>query len=90
LFGDFTAMAAWLPRWRARADAGSVARMALVNPAVIARNHQVEAALEAATAGDMAPFDALLAAVQAPFVEREGFMMPAPTGFGAYVTYCGT
>ena len=90
LFDDFTAMAAWLPRWRARADAGSVARMALVNPAVIPRNHQVEAALEAATARDMAPFNALLVAVQAPFVEREGFMLPAPTGFGAYVTYCGT
>jgi uncharacterized protein YdiU (UPF0061 family) len=57
---------------------------------VIPRNHQVEAALEAATAGDMAPFQALLAAVQEPFVEREGFMLAAPTGFGPYVTYCGT
>ncbi|WP_309664249.1 protein adenylyltransferase SelO family protein [Tabrizicola sp.] len=90
LFADFTAMAAWLPRWRARTDAGSLARMAAVNPAVIPRNHQVEAALAAATAGDLAPFEALLAAVQAPFAEREGFMLPAPTGFGPYVTFCGT
>ena len=90
LFDDFTAMAAWLPRWRARVDGGALARMAAVNPAVIPRNHQVEAALTAATAGDMVPFHALLAAVQEPFVEREAFMLPAPTGFGPYVTYCGT
>ncbi len=90
LFDDFTAMTAWLPRWRARAGDGVGARLAAANPAVIPRNHQVEAALAAATAGDIAPFEALLAAVTEPFVEREGFMLQAPTGFGPYVTYCGT
>ncbi|WP_431299387.1 protein adenylyltransferase SelO [Tabrizicola sp. BL-A-41-H6] len=90
LFDDFTAMAQWLPRWRARAGEGVEARVRAANPAVIPRNHQVEAALAAATEGDMAPFEALLAAVQEPFVEREAFMLPAPTGFGPYVTYCGT
>jgi uncharacterized protein YdiU (UPF0061 family) len=57
---------------------------------VIPRNHQVEAALEAATAGDMAPFNALLAAVTQPFAEAEAYLLPAPTGFGPYVTFCGT
>ncbi len=90
LFQDFTAMKAWLPRWRARAGDGAAERVARANPAVIPRNHQVEAALTAATAGDMAPFHALLQAVQEPFVERETYMLPAPTGFGDYVTYCGT
>jgi uncharacterized protein YdiU (UPF0061 family) len=90
LFADFTAMAAWLPRWRARAGEGVARRIAGANPAVIPRNHKVEAALTAATAGDMAPFHALLAAVQAPFTEAEPFMLPAPSGFGDYVTYCGT
>ncbi len=90
LFDDFSAMAGWLPRWRARAGAGVAARLLAANPAVIPRNHQVEAALDAATAGDMAPFHALLAALQAPFVESEAYMLPAPTGFGPYVTYCGT
>ncbi|MFE3838725.1 protein adenylyltransferase SelO [Pseudogemmobacter sonorensis] len=87
---DFTAMAAWLPRWRARLDAGSAARMAAVNPAVIARNHRVEAALEAAEAGDMAPFEALWAALRQPFVENPEFMAPAPADFGPYMTFCGT
>jgi serine/tyrosine/threonine adenylyltransferase len=90
LFDDFTAMAEWLPRWRARSGDGASARVLAANPAVIPRNHQVEAALDAATAGDMAPFETLLAAVREPFVEWEGFMLPAPTGFGPYVTYCGT
>jgi uncharacterized protein YdiU (UPF0061 family) len=90
LFADFTAMAAWLPRWRARAGEGVARRLTQANPAVIPRNHKVEDALTAATAGDMAPFHALLAAVQAPFAEAEPFMLPAPSGFGDYVTYCGT
>jgi serine/tyrosine/threonine adenylyltransferase len=90
LFDDFTRMAAWLPRWRARAGVGAEARIALANPAVIPRNHKVEEALAAATAGDMAPFDALLAAVQHPFAEAGPYMLPAPTGFGHYVTFCGT
>ena len=90
LFDDFRAMETWLPRWRARAGEGASERIAAANPAVIPRNHQVEAALTSASAGDMTPFHALLAAVQQPFVEAEAFMLPAPTGFGRYVTFCGT
>ena len=90
LFDDFTQMGAWLPRWRARAGEGAAARLARANPAVIPRNHKVEEALTAATDGDMAPFHALLARVQTPFTEVEPYMLPAPTGFGSYVTYCGT
>jgi uncharacterized protein YdiU (UPF0061 family) len=90
LFTDFARMESWLPRWRARAGDGAVARIAVANPAVIPRNHQVEAARAAATAGDMAPFHALMAAIRHPLTESETFMLPAPTGFGAYVTYCGT
>jgi serine/tyrosine/threonine adenylyltransferase len=90
LFDDFTAMDAWLPRWHARAGEGAAQRLSQVNPAVIPRNHQVEEALTAATDGDMAPFHALLAAIRAPFTEAEPYMLPAPSGFGQYVTFCGT
>ena len=90
LFPDFTAMAAWLPRWRARLAPDAPALLRAANPAVIPRNHRVEEALEAATAGDMAPFHTLLAAVTRPFEEDEDYMLPAPSGFGRYVTYCGT
>jgi uncharacterized protein YdiU (UPF0061 family) len=90
LFDDFRAMEAWLPRWQARAGGGAAKRIAAANPAVIPRNHKVEAALAAATAGDMAPFHALLAAIREPFTEAEPYMLPAPGGFGPYVTFCGT
>ncbi|MBN8632145.1 MAG: YdiU family protein [Rhodobacterales bacterium] len=90
LFPDFTRMEAWLPRWRARAGEGVAGRLAMASPAVIPRNHKVEEALSAATGGDLAPFNALLAAIQNPYTEAEPYMLPAPTGFGTYVTYCGT
>ncbi|MFN4201901.1 MAG: protein adenylyltransferase SelO [Tabrizicola sp.] len=90
LFRDFSRMEVWLPRWRARAGDGVEGRVAGANPAVIPRNHKVEEALAAATAGDLAPFQALLAAIRQPFVEAEPYSLPAPTGFGPYVTFCGT
>jgi serine/tyrosine/threonine adenylyltransferase len=83
-------MEAWLPRWRARAGDAAAKRLTQVNPAVIPRNHKVEEALTAATAGDMSPFNALLAAIQSPFLEAERYTLPAPSGFGQYVTFCGT
>ncbi len=86
-------LAEWLPRWRARLGPDAATRLRAANPAVIPRNHKVEEALTAATAGDLAPFTALLSALQDPFAPeagREAFTLPAPTGFGRYVTFCGT
>jgi uncharacterized protein YdiU (UPF0061 family) len=93
LFADATAFRAWLPRWQGRTAPDAAHRMARANPAVIPRNHLVEEALSAATAGDMAPVQALLAALTDPFTDRPGddrYTLPAPQGFGRYVTYCGT
>ncbi len=93
LFAGQTEIVPWLARWRATRAADWVARMAAVNPAVIPRNHLVEEALTAATSGDMAPFHALLDQVRRPFAPvagREAFALPAPQGFGDYVTFCGT
>ncbi|MFM2390813.1 MAG: hypothetical protein RLZZ437_2368 [Pseudomonadota bacterium] len=93
LFADAGTLRAWLPRWQARLAPDAAARMNRVNPAVIPRNHLVEQALEAATHGDMAPFDALLAAITDPFApetRREAFALPAPEGLAPYVTFCGT
>jgi uncharacterized protein YdiU (UPF0061 family) len=65
-----------------------------VNPVYIARNHLVEEALAAATAGDLEPFERLLDVLALPFDERPGierYGAPAPAGFGAsYRTFCGT
>jgi serine/tyrosine/threonine adenylyltransferase len=100
LFGDPSAFGAWAGRWRAEVarrprDATAIAAaMDRVNPVYIARNHHVEDALAAATAGDLAPFERLLDVVARPFEERPGFEAytgPAPATFGdSYRTFCGT
>jgi len=99
LFAEPSAFDAWAERWKARlaspAATPQVTAQAMdrVNPAYIPRNHQVEAALAAATAGDLQPFRALLDVLSQPFDERPGleaFAAPAPPTFGAYRTYCGT
>jgi uncharacterized protein YdiU (UPF0061 family) len=84
----------WLAQWRVRiGPAAALGDLNAVNPAAIPRNHMVQAALDAAEGGDLAPFHALLEQVQNPFAPeagREAFCLPAPTGYGRYTTYCGT
>ncbi|BCW19343.1 UPF0061 protein [Arthrobacter sp. NtRootA9] len=88
---DLAAFDAWAEQWLAvEPDAGLMDR---VNPVYIPRNHLVEEALAAATAGDLEPLWSLLAAVQSPFDERPGlerYAEGAPGDFGNYVTFCGT
>jgi uncharacterized protein YdiU (UPF0061 family) len=91
LFLDLAAFDDWVQRWSASGPDPDV--MDGVNPVYIPRNHLVEEALEAATAGDLDPFGRLLEAVALPFVERPGlerYAAPAPTDFGVYRTFCGT
>ena len=81
----------WLSRWRALGPDAEL--MNHTNPIYIPRNHLVEEALTAATAGDLDPFEQLLAVVTAPYDERPGlerYASPAPEDFGAYRTFCGT
>jgi uncharacterized protein YdiU (UPF0061 family) len=90
-FVDLAAFDEWLGRWRAlNPDADA---MDAANPVYIPRNHLVEEALDAATAGDLDPLQRLLAVVTAPYDERSGFeryAAPAPAEFGTYRTFCGT
>jgi uncharacterized protein YdiU (UPF0061 family) len=73
--------------------AAVAAAMDRVNPVYIPRNHQVEEALTAATAGDLAAFHRLVDVVTRPFEQRPGlddYAEPAPPGCAPHVTYCGT
>lgn len=108
LFGkSAAALEPWLDRWQVRlgsvgqgagtstAGAERLAAMRRANPIYIPRNHQVEAALTAATADDdLAPFETLLSVLRQPFDERESdqvFSEPAPAQQTAsYRTFCGT
>ncbi|WP_353649127.1 protein adenylyltransferase SelO [Nakamurella sp. A5-74] len=85
----------WLGQWRrVGADSIDAAAMAAVNPVYIPRNHLVQEALDAATAGDLAPFTTLVDVLRDPFVERPGldrYALPADADFAAdFQTFCGT
>ncbi|MGA8255437.1 MAG: protein adenylyltransferase SelO family protein, partial [Nocardioides sp.] len=88
---DLPDLDAWLERWQSLAP--DAAAMSRVNPVYIPRNHLVEQALNAATEGELGPFEQLLDVVLRPFDARPGleaYATPAPADFGQYVTYCGT
>jgi len=101
LFADPQAADAWLVRWRQRLAreetpaSGRAAQMRSVNPWVIPRNHRVEEALAGASdAGDLAPFERLLAALHRPYddmPQHAAYAEPAPAAVTAcYRTFCGT
>jgi len=100
LFTEPAPLDAWSTRWHAQlsaqpADPQAIAEaMDHVNPVYIARNHHVEDALAAATAGDLQPFQRLVEVLARPFDERPGmerYAAPAAPSFGeSYTTFCGT
>jgi uncharacterized protein YdiU (UPF0061 family) len=99
LFAEPSAFDAWADGWSAQLSAEGGAPEAVasamdrVNPIYVPRNHRVEEALDAATAGDLEPFRSLVDVLARPFDERPGledYAAPAPADFGAYRTFCGT
>jgi serine/tyrosine/threonine adenylyltransferase len=93
------AFAAWHRRWTERLarqpQPGTevVRLMNAHNPAVIPRNHIVEAALTAATEGDLAPLERLHAALATPYAAADqpaALLNPPPPGTPTCRTFCGT
>jgi uncharacterized protein YdiU (UPF0061 family) len=89
----------WQKRWTARLARQPhpwtevIRLMNAHNPSVIPRNHEVEAALAAATADDLAPLERLLTALANPYDESgqpESLRNPPPPGTPACRTFCGT
>lgn len=81
----------WFARWIACTPDGTA--MDGVNPIYIPRNHLVDEALEAATAGDLSLFERLHEALSDPYTARPGFERYAegpPVNSGPHITYCGT
>ncbi len=98
-FRDPAAFDAWEQNWLARltregrdpAQARAAARA--VNPAFIPRNHQLEAALDAAVSQDYAPFHRLCEVLARPFEdqpEHADLQAPPPPGSAVHRTFCGT
>lgn len=89
----------WLDDWRhftARDPKPSderVAGMLAANPAFIPRNHRVQAALDAAEAGDYDPFRILLDVIRHPFEaqpQRSQYAEPPRPSERVLQTFCGT
>ncbi len=90
---------AWLARWRQRLaqdprpDDERRGLMDQVNPAFIPRNHQVEAALDDAVAGDLGRFDRLFDTLRRPYDDQpDQVLLQAPPTPDQVVraTFCGT
>jgi len=90
---------AWHARWQSRLDRENrpreevYAAMDRINPAVISRNHHVEAALAAAENDDWSVLHELLSALATPYdagIASAKFCDPAPPGSRRYRTFCGT
>jgi len=91
---------AWVTRWRTRLGQEAHSRHAAVtlmrahNPAVMPRNHRVEAAIDAAVhQGDFAPMEALLAVLSTPFdlePQHVVYSTPPAPSERVYQTFCGT
>jgi uncharacterized protein YdiU (UPF0061 family) len=82
---------AWRKEWEAKGPDRSVMRRA--NPAIIPRNHRVEAMIQAAVAEDLELLDQLRAALADPF-EPDGrfdhLRTPPQDEERVVQTFCGT
>jgi uncharacterized protein YdiU (UPF0061 family) len=96
---DLAAFDAWAVGWQARrACDGSPAEdqealMRASNPAVIPRNHQLEAAIQAAVSGNYEPFFTLNRVLATPFdlsAEDADFAKPPTPDEIVQATFCGT
>jgi protein adenylyltransferase len=99
LFGESSGFEAWLGDWqeRLRSDpqtvADRVASMQGANPAFLPRNHRVQAALDAADAGDYTLFLKLLEIIQRPYdnqAEFSEYSQPPRPSERVLQTFCGT
>ncbi|QYX55405.1 YdiU family protein [Roseovarius sp. SCSIO 43702] len=92
---DRAAFDAWAARWQARLETEEdpTATMRAANPWVIPRNHRIEQMIEAAVAGDLAPFERLMDALATPYEAQPAYAdltrPPTPSEV-VQRTFCGT
>ncbi len=89
----------WREKWQNRLEGQGKSKDAIrilmmkSNPAVIPRNHRVEAALEAAVRQDYSAMEELVSILRSPYEYspvQEAYASLPPAGSCRYQTYCGT
>jgi len=98
-FRDRDGIADWLGAWRGRLGERGIAAaearqtMAGANPVFIPRNHRIEAVIEAARGGDLAPFHRLHDILRRPYEaqpEHAAYEAPPLPHEEVRATFCGT
>ena len=98
-FEDLEALGDWPERHRARrarddaSEEDARALMRAASPAVIPRNHRVEAMIAAAVAGDLGPFEEMVRALADPYEDgplTERYAEPPAPEEVVRATFCGT
>lgn len=94
-FTDPASYDAWHANWQVRlsGEPGATLTMASANPALTPRNHRIEQMIEAAVAGDMAPFHRLNTALHRPYDDNEtvaDLTRPPLSSEIVPATFCGT
>jgi protein adenylyltransferase len=96
LIDDAGAWESWAPDWHARLarePGDPTAIMRAANPAVIPRNHRVEEMIEAALAGDYAPFHKFMDVLATPYDDTDAtadYARPPQAHERVRQTFCGT
>jgi uncharacterized protein YdiU (UPF0061 family) len=92
-FVDPTVFDTWHSAWKTRVGTDAHDQMLAANPAIIARNHRVEDAIQAALIGDYDPFNRLTEALQEPFdpsADFDDLRRPPEQSEQVLQTFCGT
>jgi len=94
-FADPQAFDSWAPQWgeRRAGQPDGAAIMRAANPAIIPRNHQIEAMIDAALTGELAPFHRLNTALATPFEDQpdmRDLQRPPQPDQVVQATFCGT
>ena len=81
----------WFNQWQTGSPNATL--MKTTNPVIIPRNHQIEAAIQAALGGDFAPFHNLVEKLQNPYqdgLETSDYALPPEAEEVVARTFCGT
>ncbi|MBA86037.1 protein adenylyltransferase SelO [Thalassobius sp. S69A] len=94
-FTDPAAFDLWAQKWAARLESETdpQAVMRAVNPAFIPRNHRIEQMIQAAEAGDFAPFHRLNTVLAQPYTDQpqaQDLTRPPLPSEVVEQTFCGT
>ncbi|KIN64860.1 UPF0061 domain containing protein [Sulfitobacter noctilucicola] len=92
-FANREAYEVWEEKWKVRLNSAPNAQavMQSANPAIIPRNHRIEQMIDAAVAGDMAPFERLMKALATPYDLTDPNLARPPSQQEIVpATFCGT